>query len=168
MAIPAAFFAATPRLTDTASGDSLVFDCSVNESHRVETQWTAEPLEDGSLLSESRIVLQRRIPMTVIISSANRGGLFPTRHIDAWTRLVSLATQDPPPLFEVVTAIETYTGCVLKTVGTTRTPDQGNSLVADVELLQLRFSATDVAANLADAAQDPGLGEVDLGSQGLG
>lgn len=168
MAIPAAFFALTPRLADVTSGDTFVFDCSINEGHRVETQWTAEPLENGSMLSDSRVILQRRIPMTVIVSSANRGGFFPTRHIDAWTRLVALATQDPPGLFEVVTALETYDGCVIRTVGTTRTPDQGNSLVADIELIQLQFSQTDVAANLADAAQDPGLGEVDLGSQGLG
>ena len=165
---PVAFFQTTPRITDTATNDAFIFDFSISEGHAVEAQWTAEPIEDGTRITDNRVLAQRRIPMTVIVSSANELGLVRDRHVQAWNRLVRLAKADPPPLFEVVTGLESYDNAVIRRVGTTRTPDQGNALIADIELLQLQFARTDVAQNLADAAVDLGLGEVDLGSQGLG
>lgn len=165
---PVAFFTQTPRLTDQSTGDSFNFDASVSEGHRVENQWTAEPIEDGSQLTDHRVKVQRRLTMTVVVSSAEFGGAIRDRHVQSWGRFVALATADPPGLFEVTTTLESLDNVVIKSVGATRTPDQGNSLVADIELVQLTFSSTDVAANLADAAVDLGQGDVDLGSQGLG
>lgn len=165
---PVAFFAMTPGLRDQSTGDEFIFDASTSEGHAVETEWTQEPLEDGTVLTDARVIAQRRLPMQVIVSSAEQGGAIRDRHVRAWNRLVRLTTADPPPLFEVTTTLETLPNVVIQRASAPRTPATGNALVADIVLLQLLFSQTDVAANLADAAQDLGLGEVDLGSQGLG
>lgn len=168
MASPVAFFSQTPRLTTQGTGDTFVFDASTSEGHSVKLRWTTEPLEDGSQLTDHRVIEQRTLPMTVVVSAAELGGIIRDRHVQAWQRFVRLAVSDPPLLFEVTTTLETLENVVIDSVSDTRTPDKGSSIVADVVLRQLVFSQTDVAANLADAAQDLGLGEVDLGSQGLG
>jgi hypothetical protein len=168
MADEIAFFSNVPRLETQGTGDVFVFDGSESEGHSVELQWTSEPIENGSQLSDNRVIGQRTLPMTVVVSSAEEGGVIRDRHVQAWQRFVRLATADPPLLFEVTTALETLEDVAIARVGATRTPDKGNALVADLVLRQLVFSRTDVAENLADAAQDLGLGEVALGSQGLG
>ena len=150
------------------SGDPFIFDATLSENHSVKARYTREPLEDGSELSDHKINEQRPLGMVVTVSSAERGGLINDRHTAAWGRLVTLTQANPPPVFTVTTGAETLENVVLTGADWPRTPDQGNSMVATVTLVQLQFSQTDVAANLADAAQDLQLGEVDLGSQGLG
>jgi len=150
------------------SGDLFVFDTSLSEQHSVSVRWTQEPIEDGTTITDNRIVEQRRLPIQVVVSSAELGGVLRSRHVEAWARLVKLTLADPPVLFTVTTSLETLEDVVLESASATRTAATGNALIADLVLVQLQFSRTDVAQNLADAAVDLGLGEVDLGSQGLG
>lgn len=149
-------------------GDLFRFDSSEAERHAAVYDWTREPIESGAELTDNRVKRQRELPITVVVSSAEQGGVVRDRHIQAWTRLRALADQDPPLLFEVTTTPEFYDDMVIVSIGWPRSPDQGDVMVADIAFRQLTYSQTDTAQNLADAAQDPGLGEVDLGSQGLG
>jgi hypothetical protein len=156
-----------PSLTGD-SGDVFTFDTSLRESHRVRVRYTSEPIEGGASLADLRVIEQRPLQITVVVSAAERLGLERDRDVQAWGRLVALAIADPPILFTVTTTLESLERVVLTDVGAPRTAETGNALIADLTLRQLVFSATDVAANLALAAQDLALGEVDLGAQGLG
>lgn len=156
-----------PSMTSD-EGDVTTWDASLSERHSLQFDYTSEPIESGAEISDNRVRRQRELPLQVTVSSAELGGVIRDRHIQAWTRLVSQAEADPPLLFEVTTVAESYDNMVIAAISWPRTPDQGNRMVADIVFKQLEFSQTDVAANLADAAQDLALGDVSLGSQGLG
>ena len=156
-----------PRI-ESGPGDQFIFDASFSERHMVKNQWTSEPIEDGTTISDNVITGQRMLPMQVVVSSAELGGVFSNRDGAAWARFVTLAQQKPPPTFKVTTTLESLRNCVIDSVGATRTATTGTSLVADLVMRQLEFSATDVADNLSDAAQDLGQGNQNIGSQGLG
>jgi hypothetical protein len=149
-------------------GDLFVFDTSLGEKHSVSVTWTQEPIEDGTNITDNRVVAQRRLPIQVMVSSAQLGGIFRDRDVQAWARLVKVTLAETPILWTVTTGLEVLENVVIESASATRTAATGNALIADLVLVQLQFSATDVAQNLADAAVDLGLGEVDLGSQGLG
>ena len=167
MAVTFFFASKRPSLTGGA-GDTFTFDASFSETHSVRARYTKEPIEGGARLSDHRILEQRPLSMQVVVSSAALGGILRDRHVQAWGRMVAYVQADPPQLFTVSTGLETLKNVVLVSASAPRTPETGNALIADLELVQLTFSSTDIAANLADAAQDLALGEVDLGSQGLG
>jgi hypothetical protein len=152
----------------SSAGDVFRFDSSESEQHERSWTWTREPLESGAEISDHRIDNQVPLRMTVVVSSAEQGGVRRDRDVEEWRRLRGLAAAAPPLLFEVYTRADYYEDMVFTRVGWARTPDQGRTLVADIELVRMDFARTDIAQNLADAAVDIAQGEVDLGSQGLG
>lgn len=157
-----------PSIEIQGTEDIWRFDASLSEGHTITRRWTSEPIEGGAELTDHSFVEQREFPIQVIESSAERRGIFRDRHVQAWARLKSLILADPPHLFTVTTTLESIEDAGLKSVSAPYIPANGNALVVDLVFVELTFSLTDVAENLADAAQDIGLAEVDLGSQGLG
>ena len=168
-----------PGLTST-TGLEIKFDASMSEQHMVDTEWASRPIESGARLTDHRIKVQRQLQLTVLVSSASVSGLSPfqpiadliepvaARHVTVWNRIVSLVHADTPFLWEVVTQLETLELCVIKSASAPRTAADGNTITATLTILQLEFADVDEVTNLADAAQDLALAEVDLGSQGLG
>lgn len=148
-------------------GAAFVFDMLQEATHRVRAVWTEEPVEDGSTLSDHRWLPQRDLVLTVVVSSAEALPFDRTAHLRAWQRLRDLVTLEPPQLFTIVTSDETYDNMGLVEVSKPQTRDTTGAMFATITAHQIEIGKTGVAQNLADAAQDGGLAEVNTGTQGF-
>lgn len=165
MPLTGLFFSRRPRIS---SGPVvMIFDATISEDHRHEWTWTSEPVEDGSTISDHRWRKAVPLTITVIVSSSEAGAIDRSRHVKAWQRLVALADSEPALLFTVATLLGDYRNMGIQSISAPVTAETGNSLQATIVVKPIDIALTAVAQNLADAAQDSGQAEVDLGSQGF-
>ncbi len=145
----------------------FVFDGLISEDHKREWEWTSEPIESGATISDNR--WRKPVPLTtvVIVSSSEAGGFDRERHVKAWQQLVAMADSEPAQLFTVSTTLGDYLRMGIKSIGAPVNAETGNSLQATIVFQPIEIQQTAVAQNLADAAQDGGQAEVDLGNQGF-
>jgi hypothetical protein len=159
------FIDSRPRLQ--GQGSVFIFDGLISEDHRREWTWTSEPVEDGTTVSDNR--WRKPVPLTIvaIVSSSEALAIDRSRHVKAWQRLIALADSEPAQLFTVTTTLGDYRNMGIQSVSVPVTAATGNSMQSTIVLKPIFVQFTAVAANLADAAQDSGQAEVDLGNQGF-
>lgn len=148
-------------------GSAFFFDGSIAEQHSIETRWTKEVIEDGSELTDNREILPRRFTITAIVSSAEPVFFDRQRHVKAWARLRALVTAQPAQVYEISTTLEGYPNMALISASVPVDAGTGSSITATIVAEEKQFASTQVAQNLAVAAQDGGLGEVDVGTEGF-
>jgi hypothetical protein len=134
------FIDSRPRLQ--GQGSVFIFDGLISEDHRREWTWTSEPVEDGTTVSDNR--WRKPVPLTIvaIVSSSEALAIDRSRLGD-------------------------YRNMGIQSVSVPVTAATGNSMQSTIVLKPIFVQFTAVAANLADAAQDSGQAEVDLGNQGF-
>lgn len=165
MALTGLFFNKRPRIS--AGPVVMIFDATISEDHRHEWSWTSEPVEDGTTISDNRWRKPVPLTITVIVSSSEAGAIDRSRHVKAWQRLVALAGSEPAQLFTIATLLGDYRNMGIKSISAPVNSATGNSLEATIVAKPIFIALTAVAQNLADAAQDSGQAEVDLGNQGF-
>lgn len=145
----------------------IVLDASLSESHSVDVRITDNPVELGGDVSDHAQVQPRRVQIDgVVVSFPN--SLLPvapfgfTRHIKAWRMLRDMGLRHE--VVDVVTTLEIYPRMMIESLRTQRTPER--ALRVTIVMRQLEVAFVDVAQQLADAMQDMGLGQAELGAQG--
>lgn len=147
----------------------IELDASLREDHGVHNRRTDHPVVFGALITDHILTLPDSVTIEgVITATPDDFYSVPsfTRHQRTWKRFVELARSRVP--FDVVTTLAVYTDMVVDDLDTTRTPGDGKSLVISARCSKIQFASVDVAQELADAALEAGLAEVDLGVQGTG
>jgi hypothetical protein len=149
------------------SGASFVFDATISGTHQRQWEWTAEPVEDGSTFSDHR--WERPVPLTIVVTVSSAQALPPDRtaHIKAWNRLEALAGAEPAELFTIVTARRQHDNMGIVSISEPEGATIGDQMLATIVAEPKVLTQTGVAQNLAIAAQDGGLAEVDVGTQGF-
>ena len=145
----------------------IVLDASLSESHGVQVAITDNPVELGGDVSDHAQVQPRRVQIEgIVVSFPN--SLLPvapfgfTRHLKVWRMIRDMALRHE--IVDVVTTLEIYPRMLLEQAQTVRTKDR--ALVISLTLRQLEVAFVDVSQQLADAVQDIGLGQAELGAQG--
>lgn len=147
----------------------IVFDGTLQEDHGIEIDVTEEPVEEGGLVADHRIVRPRALKLVGVLLAFPDSILPPfsfSRHVTLWKRLVQLATLGD--LHDVITTLEIHTAMTITYVRTVKGDGGRNANGLDVEvgLRKFEFARIDVAQQIADAAQDLALGQAELGAQG--
>lgn len=147
----------------------LELDASLREDHGVHNRRTDHPVAFGALITDHVITLPDSVTIEGIVTATpDDFTAVPsfTRHHRAWKRFVELAKSRVP--FDVVTTLAIYTNMIVDDLDTSRTAADGRSLVISARCSKIEVASVDTAQELADAALEVGLAEVDLGVQGTG
>lgn len=147
----------------------IVLDATLAEDHSVEAEQTENPIEEGGMVSDHRVVKPRGIVLTGLVVAFPASTLPPlsfTRHTTIWRRFRDMVIRGD--VVDVVTTLEILPGMTLLRVGTVKTAGGGsaNGLEFQLTLRKLEFARIDVGQAIADAAQDLALGQAELGAQG--
>ena len=147
-------------------GAAFVFDATISAQHSHRWVWTDESVEDGSSISDHR--WERQEPLTIVVTVSSAQATIPDRtaHLKAWDRLVALFGAIPAELFTITTGRRTYRNMGIESISEPEGASIGEQMLATIVARPIQVDRTGVATNLALAAQDGGLAEVDIGSQG--
>lgn len=153
------------------SGQVIIeLDASLREEHGVHNRRTDHPVAFGALITDHVLTLPDTVTIEGVITSSPAAidsySFSNTRHHRGWQRFVELAKARTP--FDVMTTLAIYTDMIVEDLDTTRTAADGKSLVISARCSKIQFASVDVAQELADAAREIGLAEIDLGVQGTG
>jgi hypothetical protein len=148
-------------------GAAFVFDATISAVHSRQWEWTEEPIEDGSTISDHR--WERTVPLTIVVTVSSAMALPPDRtaHLKAWERLEALAGAKPAELFTITTSRKQYDNMGIMSISQPEDAANGDQMLATIVAKPILISKVGVAQNLAIAAQDGGLAEVDIGTQGF-
>jgi len=160
-----------PQFGKLSSSDTIELDVSLAEEHSIEAEATEEPVASGALVADHIMLLPRTLVITGVVSACTEDPL-PTlssvprmaRHVHTWGKFVDLIKSRQ--LFDVVTTLDVYTDMFGRRVSTSRSPEDGRSLIIRVECRKMEFGSVDIAQQVADAAFELAAAEVDLGVQG--
>lgn len=146
----------------------IVLDGALQEEHAIEAEQTENPIEEGGVVSDHRIVRPRQVTIVGVILSfpVTLLGASPTRHVTVWRRLRDMVLRGD--LHDVVTGLEIYPSMALTSVRTTRGAGgtSANSLDVTLTLQRIEFARLSVDQQLADQIQDLALAQAELGAQG--
>lgn len=165
MALTGLFFDKRPSVQGV--GASFVFDATMSATHTAEWVWTDEPIEDGSTISDNR--WRRPVPFTITVTVSSAEALPPDRaaHIKAWDRLLAIANAEPAQLVTIATGRRQYTNYGIQRISEPEGAGVGEQMLATIVAKPIIITRTAVATNLAIAAQDGGLAEENIGTQGF-
>ncbi len=147
----------------------IVLDATLSEDHSVEAEQTENPIEEGGLVSDHRIVKPRAIVLVGLVVGFPASVLPPTsfsRHVTIFRRFRDMVIRGD--VMDVVTNLEVLPGMTLLRVGVVKQAGgaSANGLEFQLHLRKLEFARIDVGQAIADAAQDLALGQAELGAQG--
>ena len=148
-------------------GSAFTFDATIAAQHQQQWQWTQEPVEDGTTISDHRWRPPTPIIITVTVSSANATSVDRERHLKAWDRLFAIADAQPAQLVTISTGRRQYRNYGITSISEPEGASVGDQMLATVTAIPILIARTAVATNLALAAQDGGLGEENIGTQGF-
>lgn len=168
------FVEARPSIGD------LVLNCTTREVHGGEFEIPGSPIEDGSVLSDHRIELPRRLEMEAIFSPYPDNLVDQTRnqvqgirqaimgnsmdyYRTIWSRIRSLASSNET--FQVITDREIYDSMTFKSYSA---PDENTGIIRlTAELWQIQVATVLRERFLAPSFADIGGNSADVGLQGL-
>lgn len=147
----------------------IVLDATLQEDHSIEAEQTEDPIEEGGLVSDHRIVQPRPLRIVGVVVAAPASFLAPggfTRPQKVWRRFRDMLNRGD--VVDVITTLELYPSMSLMRVATTKSAGGGSANGLEIELVlrRVEFARIDVAQNIADVAQDLALGQAELGAQG--
>ena len=165
MALTGLFFDRRPSVQGV--GAAFVFDATMSAQHTEQWEWTDEPIEDGSSISDNR--WKRPVPFTMTVSVSSAEALPPDRaaHIKAWDRLLAIANAEPAQLVTIATGRRQYLNYGIVSISEPEGATVGDQMLATITAKPIIITQTAVATNLALAAQDGGLAEENIGTQGF-
>jgi len=165
MALTGLFFDRRPSIQGV--GAPFTFDATISAVHTHTYEWTEEPIEDGSTISDHRWTRPTPLTLTVTVSSAE--ALPPDRaaHLKAWDRLVALAGAEPAQLVTIATGRVQYDNYGIVSISQPEGSSVGDQMIATIVAKPILITRTAVAQNLAVSAQDGGLAEENIGTQGF-
>ena len=165
MALTGLFFDRRPSIQGV--GASFVFDATINAVHSQNWEWTEEPIEDGSTISDHRWKRPTPLQITVTVSSADALPLDRAAHLKAWDRLRAIADANPAQLVSSATGRRQYDNHGIVSISEPEGAGVGDQMLATIVAKPIVITQTAVAVNLALAAQDGGLDEENIGTQGF-
>jgi len=165
MALTGLFFDRRPSVQ--VGGSAFVFDATINAVHTRQWEWTEEPIEDGTTISDHR--WERPVPFTITVTVSSANALPPDRtaHLKAWDRLVAIAAFQPAQLVTIATGRRQYDNMGIVSISEPEGAGIGDQMLATIVVRPILITRTAVAQNLAVAAQDGGLAEENIGTQGF-
>lgn len=166
MSLTGLFFDRRPSISGV--GASFVFDATISAVHSRQWEWTEEPIENGTTISDNR--WERPVPftITVTVSGANATPIDRSAHIKAWDRLAAIASAQPAQLVTIATGRRQYENHGIISISEPEGAAIGDQMLATITTRPIEITRTAVAQNLALAAQDGGLAEENIGTQGYG
>lgn len=166
MALTGLFIDRRPYI-ETGPESRFTFNATMSAVHTRRWVWTEEPIENGSTISDHRWEPITPLTLNVIVSSANALPQDRTAHIKAWDRLVAIAAAEPAQLVTIATGRRQYDNYGIVSISEPEGAEVGEAMRATIVAQPILIQQTDVAQNLAIAAQDGGLAEENIGTQGF-
>ena len=151
----------------SAVGTLLLPDCVVSITHKFENEVTEHPIDGKASISDH--VVNRNVTITLsgiyntyAIQKYKNDSVSSTNRVaEAYRKLLDLRNSRTP--FSVVSKYDVYNDCVVKSLSIPVAPDDGNTLIFNMDVVQVRLSKDfdnvrlvnieDVSVGVVDSAQ---------------
>ncbi len=129
-----------------ASVDDIVFDASLQETHRSSARITDHPVESGATISDHVIIDPEELTLSVVVSNTPTVSILEVPSIEqnraetAYQDL--LAKKAARVAVEVTTTLRIYENMILTDVSCTRDANTGNIVMLSLSLREIRTATS--------------------------
>ena len=148
-----------------ASIGSIDLDLTLRQGHGAEVEVSENPIETGAEIADHVVDVPDVLTIQGLQTDTPPIGGFPGRATLAWRRLKALVRRHE--LVDVITSTERYRNMMLLRLDMPIAEPQEKAKRFTLTLRQIQFAELDDLAALSSLVSDAGMGEADLGSQGV-